>query len=186
MAPGFDDLPLNLLRTSLVTRQPDLTAQAAAQYFAQRRGEAQPPVYLPQSMAFGHWNRQQGPSGVSQGELPPATASAVGLMTAMRSSGVARVPRVMSPAPQMTMAQAAAARGSHTIPQPNTDYGQTPVSRRFPDPPPVDAPPPQAFAESIALVQSLRRDERENARVRASSEAQASANAINMIFNRRR
>lgn len=183
MAPGFADMPLNLLRTSLVTRQPHLTAEAAAQFIAQKRGEAQPPVYLPQSMQFGHWNRQN--DGVNVGDFPPPTASAASLMSAMRQSGTARYPRVVYPVPQTSMQQAAGERGGHQIPQPGGIVpGPVPVSRRFPDPPPVDAPPPSAFAESHAHIQQLRRDERANARVYATSEAQASAQALNTIFRR--
>ena len=187
VAQGFEDLPLDLLRTSLVTRQPQATAAAAMQYQAVMRGQAQPPMMLPQSLQFGHWNRQQGPSGVVRGDLPPALASARGAIAAMRQSGTARMPRVVGPAPIMRMREAAASRGGQQVPQPGTHVNmQPPISRRFPDPPPQSGPPPAAYAESAALIQGIRQRERVSARSVATGEAMAAANATRLLIYGRR
>lgn len=182
MAPGFEDLPLNLLRTSLITRQPEVSGEAAARFIAQMQGHEDPPVYLPQSMQFGHWNRQN--DGVNQGDLPPGTSTAVGFMAAMRQSGTARIPRVVGSAPHRPMYQAAAELGGAEIPGIDTQVGPAPISRRFPDPPPAIAPPPSAFVDAVTHIQELRRNERAASRTRASQEALESASARSAIFGR--
>lgn len=182
-ARGFRELPIDLLRTSLITRDPKRVQAAAQQYAAVMQGQAQAPTILPQSMLFGHWNRQQGPNGGVRGDLTPPLASAQGVMAAMRQSGTARAPRVTSPAPQLPMHAAAAARGGQRVPSPGGEVSQTPpVSRRFPSPPPVMSPPPSAYANSVGAVRGVRERQRVDSRSVATLEAMNAANAASLIF----
>ena len=55
VSPAFTQLPLDLLRDSLVTRNPALASAAAADYLRYVSGQAKKPTMLPQRMAFQQW-----------------------------------------------------------------------------------------------------------------------------------
>lgn len=178
-------LPLDLKRTSLVTRQPEVAGAAAAKFHQYMSGHGAPPMMLPQSLQFNHWNRQ--PGGIVEGNMPPARASAMGVVRALRQSGTARAPRVVGPAPYSPIAQEAARIAGQRIPQPNLATSiAPPISRRFPSPPPVMTPPPSAIVQQYEQMGELRRAERTYKRSLATGQVLRMREGIQAIVGNKR
>ena len=112
-------LPVDLLRTSLTTRDPRRMAGAIEQF--QRNVEApdfQPAMIIPQGMAMQQHKR--GPGGTMRGEHTPATMAAQGYARVMRSaSGLQEIRQTNVPGGvQQTYEMAAMKRGSGEMSQP--------------------------------------------------------------------
>jgi hypothetical protein len=136
-------LPVDLLRTSLVTRDPAATA-AAIDAFRQQ-GMAPnfvPTQILPQAMLFQQNKRD--PGGATRGPLRDPRTSPQGLVSAL--DAVARQGAVFNgrPAPagvQQSMWHAARDRGGQIMSQPTVGPRTPDMSRVRPIIQPIDAPP---------------------------------------------
>ena len=179
--PGIRNLPINLQRTSLVTRQPKVAGQAAEDYYSVMSGARPKPIMLPQSMQFGHWNKQN--DGINRGHTTPWERSPMGLLAALRQSGTARAPRVIGPAPISPIHHTAAKRGAAMLPQPSMPPQQTPVSRRWPGySTPVTSAPPEAFVQAAQRSGLSARQRANDKLFKASGEAARQMQAIRDIF----
>jgi hypothetical protein len=117
-------LPVDLLRTSLTTRDPRRFAGAVEQFRSNATTQDfQPAMILPQGMALEMHKR--GPGGIARGERTPATASAMGYASAMRQSGsgLREIRQTNVPGGvQQTYEMAAVKGGSNAMSQPAVDY----------------------------------------------------------------
>lgn len=163
-------LPVDLLRTALVTRRPEQTAEAMSQYRqAVTAPEYVPPMNLPQRMLFQqHKSAYNG--GIHRPGQREAISSAATLSRALQPTmvdgtmhgvrGLSAVPTVALRRPERvpTYAEAVAAnaRGAQAFPQPevapppgNLGVRVRPVRQPI-------APPLQAFGDSLAEAQQMR------------------------------
>jgi hypothetical protein len=144
-------------------------------------GERPMPMMLPQSMQFGHWNRNAG--GVSQGNLPPWTQSPMGFVAAMQQSGTARMPRVTTPAPKAPIMQTAHQIAAHQFPNPQVPTLHKPVRRRWPgQSTPVTSAPPEAFAEAHQAMGQTKRQQLVDERSRVTNEVARKIQSMRAIF----
>ncbi len=135
-------LPVDLLRTALVTRQPQRTAAAAEEYRAvMEQPTYSPPVNMPQRLMFQQ-HKSALKSGVSRGDKRPAYSSADAYSAAVHPTmltgslprdlaGLSAVPalalRVPERVPTFTEAAAARARGGDALPIPEVDFAPVPL-----------------------------------------------------------
>lgn len=163
-------LPVNLLRTALVTRQPETSAAAMANYRAgMEQGEFSPPMNLPQRMMFQQHKMSQN-GGISRPNDRAALSSALSLSAALAPTTVSSTTpalrglsavttvslRTPEQVPTYNEARAAAARGAQAFPQP--EVGLPPegiLLRTRPLRQPI-APPMQAYGDALAESQQLR------------------------------
>ncbi len=150
---GFTALPLNLRRDSLITRNPELAAAAAAEYLRYMAGKPRPTL-LPQRMAFQQW--KTGPDTVRR-PWWSSTMSWYEMQKGFTHGVPNRVARKIPPPLTYDMVAAARDRGADLIYSEDTNY--VPVVAR-----PVrqdretgrflgrDAPPPAAMAQQVEAL----------------------------------
>lgn len=160
-------LPVNLLRTSLVTRQPEKTAVAMQQY----RDAMGAPSFvanqiLPQRMMFQQ-HKKSPEGGVNRPDYRAPLSSALTLSAAMAPTTVSGGMRGLSAVstvslrtpervPTYDMAAAAAQRGSQAFPQPEVSSMPTGIVPRVrPLRQPI-APPLQAYGDALQESQQMR------------------------------
>ncbi len=179
-------LPVSLLRTALVTRDPAAT-QAGIVEYQQRmlQGEDyEPPTMLPQRVLFQQWKSDLLTDDANRPEHQNYLRSAELIEEGFKASAVpySTSRRVKPPPVSYDMAAAARSRGAEYLPQPPEDL--TPpqiVTRAAPAWGRPTEPPPEAY-ETAAIVTGQRAEaQRQGACQRALSEAaavQARARAI--------
>jgi hypothetical protein len=146
--PVIQRLPLDLLRNSLASQDPEAVGAAAADFDRRMSGESGGRQMLPRSMVEGQWKRGEG--GANTGPLMPFAASAQSF-TAMMAEQVGVYPRVGGPRPPVaTPLVAATDRGAIQMPEP-THPNTAPVLRRVlpNDPPPRLQPPNTADLDDL-------------------------------------
>jgi|694.fasta_scaffold21441_11 hypothetical protein len=179
-------LPLSLLRTALVTRDPAVTAAGIEDY--QRRmaeGEDyEPPTLLPQRVLFQQWKSDLLTDDANRPEHQNYLRSAELINEGFKASHVPNSTsrRVKPPPVTYDMAMAARARGSEYLPEPPEDLEPPEiVTRAAPAWGRPTEPPPEAY-ETAAIVTGERAEaQRQGACRRALFEAaavQARARAI--------
>jgi hypothetical protein len=168
--PAIRRLPINLLRTNLVTRAPHKTQSAMEQYFAYMGGAPMPPL-MPQRMLFQQWKKL--PGGMNRGGYADFTRSATSVSRAMHASHVpnSTVHRVTQPQ-TYDKVMAAMSRGGAMMPQPVTDHGLPPIARTEPRGLRYRLePPPEAFIAAVQGAQQLHGQDRASACNRAMQQA---------------
>lgn len=170
-------LPVSLLRTALVTRDPAATAQGIVEYRERMAAgdEWEPPLVLPQRVMFQQWKSDLQTDGASRPEHKDWLRSAESIAAGARASGVpnSTVQRV-KPAPY-TYEQALAARQyGGQFPEPPRDVVPAPViSRDLPARGRFLEPPPEAYATTVEAVGQREEGRRYGSCQRALEEAAA-------------
>ena len=177
-------LPLNLRRTSLVTRQPDLAAQGAADYYERLDGARPSPTLLPQRAQFQQWKSNMLTDGANRPKHAPWDRSATLIGRAFEASGVPQstVHRVKPPPVTYEAARAALDYGG-SFPEPPEDLDPPEIVTR--DAPAYGRPllpPPDAFVTTMEAVGERGEVRRNGACRRALFEAAAVQDRVrNMI-----
>lgn len=138
-------LPLTLLRTSRVSRDPREMAEGIQRYERYMEGEPMPPM-LPQRMAFQQHKRMGG--GLAPGDMRAWWSSAQTLLAAQEESRrAAAVAPIQRPVRRESLALRAQRMGLVSLPQPGARPSQVPaIARR-----PIDQPSsPPAEAMTVA------------------------------------
>ena len=162
-------LPVDLLRTALVTRQPALTQRAMEQYRQNvTAADYAAPMNLPQRMLFQQHKSNAG--GIHRGDHRTALSSALSLSAAMRPTtvtggrpgihGLSAVStlslRVPEQVPTYSEAQAANSRGAQAFPVPEVNTAPEGIAARVrPLRQPI-APPLQAYGDALEENQQMR------------------------------
>lgn len=177
-------LPINLRRTSLVTRQPDLAGEAADDYLDRLEHDRPLPTVLPQRALFQGWKSNMLTDGASRPEHAPWDRSATLIGRAFAASGVpnSTVHRVKPPPVTFEMAQAALEYGGQ-FPEPPQDLEPPEiVTRDLPAYGRPLLPPPDAFVTTMQAVGERGEVRRNGACRRALFEAAAVQERVrNMI-----
>jgi len=148
------NLPLNLRRTSLVTRQPYKVASGVLA-FMQRMAGAPVPLALPQSFLTQQWKKNAG--GSTRGGYKAPLQSAKGLVRAMQHSVLPQstVRRLESRPVHLPIGEAGAVLAAGGFPQPPTGQAPAPVARTAPRGLVTRTrPPPAAVAQAHAQYEA--------------------------------
>lgn len=180
--PQIRRLPLSLMRTALVTRQPELVQEGVEQYQRLMAEDRERAPMLPQRMLFQQWKSDLSEDGLNRPGFRRATSS---VESYVRVSGAIEnlQPRVKQPTMTYDEAVAAAARGALHFPQSPELHEPAPViSRDVPEHGKRDMPPPSAYAATHVAVEVRAAGQRVNATSRAlQSAAAARTRAVAMI-----
>lgn len=180
--PQISRLPLSLLRTALVTRQPDAAARGVVAFQRDMADDRDPPPMLPQRMAFQQWKTNLQQDGLNRGGFRDPLSSAESFS---RVSGALDnlQPRIKQRAPVYDEVRAAAERGAYHFPEsPSLEEPPYVLSRDLPDEGPRDAPPTDAYIATQRAVEARGAGRRAGACSRAvTSAAAARARAVAVI-----
>lgn len=173
--PQISRLPMSLLRSALVTRQPAETQAGIMEYRARMAEEREPPTLMPQRSLFQQWKSNLQTDGRNRPEHARFDRSAESIVGAMRASGVpnSTVHRVQPPPVTFEMADAARRYGGE-FPEPPRDLDPPEIVTR--DAPAHGRPlfpPPEAFMRTVQAVGQRGEVKRRNDAQRAMFEAQA-------------
>lgn len=184
--PQISRLPMSLLRTALVTRQPEQTAQGVVEY--QRRMEVgedyEPPMMLPQRTMFQQWKSDLQTDGANRPEHKDPLRSAMSIAMMAKASGVpgSTVHRVEGPPVTYEMARAARDRGSEILSEPTDHEPPYVVTRDVPAYGRPLEPPPEVFVRAAEITGERVAVDRANNFQRAMiSAARASARLRNIV-----
>jgi hypothetical protein len=140
-------LPVDLLRTSLVTRDPAAVAAAINQFQSQGVAQSFAPMrFFPQAMLFQQNKRNLG-GGTARGEMRDPRSSPQSAQAAMHGAQATAQQYMGRPAPvgvELSMRDAAVQRGSQIMSQPAVGPRGVDMARVRPIIQPIDAPP-QAY-----------------------------------------
>lgn len=180
--PQISRLPVSLLRTALVTREPELTARGVQVFRRDMAEDRDPPPMLPQRMMFQQWKTDLMQDGLNRGGFREPLSSAESFA---RVSGAIEnlQPRVKQRAPVYEEVRAAAERGAYHFPEsPTLEEPPYVLSRDLPDEGPRDAPPSDAYIATQRAVEARGAGQRAGACSRAmTSAAAARARAVSVI-----
>lgn len=145
-------LPLQLLRTSQVTRDPRATADAVMAWEGYMRGLPIPTV-MPRSVLMQQWKRNPGFANrggfKTRMQTPASVFAAFQAAKGQPPAGSSASRAVGTPSVALPMAEAAARRGAMRMPQPGALQPTPQVAQRPLEQPLL--PPPAAMAKQATL-----------------------------------
>lgn len=169
-------LPLELLRSSNVTRDPEAIARGIEEFEVSRSGAVRP-VILPQRTAFASEYKRL-PGGPSRGSYADPLASATSIVEAFAVSGTMQGPVVEPSAPMYPIEQAAWDRGAGRYAEHLAwPSEEVPVSMTTPVDQPL-LPPPSALATTMMVTGVRAEAERKSAFVNTLNSAQAAIDGV--------
>lgn len=168
-------LPLSLLQSSNVTRDPDAAAGGVRTLRTRLSGAAAPRGgMLPASFLLQQWKR--GPGGSTRGDLRPADQ---GVLSYHAATSQSYGPNIPAPAPaSVVFRYMNQAGGLNRMPPFPLDLGDVPISRMLPrGPMSQEHPPRSADPTPDQVVEAFQVQGRRQASDRARGRAQAMTDA---------